>query len=365
MRTNNMDKIRVMIVEDSPTVREFLCESIDNDSRLTVVAACESGEQALAMLPAAAPHIISMDIHLPRMSGLEATRRIMETRPLPIVIVSQSVSADDVNSAMNALRAGAVSAVEKPSCHLKNRHAEMAARICRELVVMSQVKVVRQRFNHRGTRPSSSHASARRAAPVAAAPIRLGTIMIGIVASTGGPRALETVLASVGPDLSVPIVLVQHMTTSFHAGFVTWLDRISPQPVSEARDSETPCAGHVYVAPADKHLILRNGRFQLDRGEPVSGQRPSGTFLLQSMAEDLGEHAAGVVLTGMGDDGAEGLLAIRQAGGYTIAEDESTAVVNGMPEMARALGAACTSLPLESIGVAIKRLAPTSQGACA
>jgi two-component system, chemotaxis family, protein-glutamate methylesterase/glutaminase len=189
--------------------------------------------------------------------------------------------------------------------------------------------------------------------------------MVGIVASTGGPRALETVLASVGSDLNFPIVLVQHMTTSFHAGFIAWLDRISPQPVSEARDGEQPCAGHVYVAPAEQHLIVRNGRFLVDRGQPVSGQRPSGTVLLQSMAEDLGDHAAGVVLTGMGDDGAGGLLAIRQAGGYTIAEDESTAIVNGMPEMARALGAACTSLPLESIGAAIKRLSPTSQGVCA
>ena len=191
------------------------------------------------------------------------------------------------------------------------------------------------------------------------------TSIVGIVASTGGPRALETVLASVGPNLSVPILIVQHMTTSFHTGFVAWLDRTSPQPVCEARDGDKPCAGHVYVAPADQHLVLRNGRFLFDRGEPVSGQRPSGTLLLQSMAEDLGDHAAGVVLTGMGDDGAAGLLAIRQAGGYTIAEDESTAVVNGMPEMARTLGAACTSLPLESIGAAIQRLAPTSRGVCA
>lgn len=360
-----MDRIRVMIVEDSPTVREFLCESIGNDPRLAVVAACESGEQALAMLPRAAPHVISMDIHLPRMSGLEATRRIMETRPIPIVIVSQSVRADDVNSAMNALRAGAVSAVEKPSHHLNSRRAELAARICRELATMSQVKVVRQRFNYRETKPGSSPASARRTTPVPAVSVAGRTSMVGIVASTGGPRALETVLASVGPDLNVPIVLVQHMTTSFHAGFIAWLNQISAQPVSEARDGEKPCAGHVYVAPAEKHLLVCNGRFILDRGQPVGGQRPSGTLLLRSMAEDLGEHALGVVLTGMGDDGAEGLLAIRQAGGYTIAEDESTAVVNGMPEMARALGAACTSLPLESIGVAIKRLAPASQGVCA
>src|SRR5262249_44948844 len=149
------------------------------------------------------------------------------------------------------------------------------------------------------------------------------TTMVGIVASTGGPRALETILASVGAGLNVPIVLVQHMTTSFHAGFVAWLDRISPQPVGVACDGEKPLPGRVYVAPADKHLVVRNGRLRLDRGQPVSGQRPSGTLLLQSMAEDLGQHAAGIVLTGMGDDGAAGLLAIRQAGGFTIAEDES------------------------------------------
>jgi two-component system chemotaxis response regulator CheB len=240
--------------------------------------------------------------------------------------------------------------------------AELAARVCRELVVMSQVKVVRQRFNNRGDHKALPAANERRTAAVTFASARSPTSMIGIVASTGGPRALETILASVGTGLTVPIVLVQHMTTSFHAGFVAWLDRISPQPVSESCEGEKPLAGHVYVAPAEKHLLLRNGRFQLERGQPVSGQCPSGTLLLQSMAEDLGEHAAGVVLTGMGDDGAEGLLAIRQVGGYTIAEDESTAVVNGMPEMARGLGAACTSLPLESIGVAIKRLSPTSQG---
>jgi two-component system, chemotaxis family, protein-glutamate methylesterase/glutaminase len=360
-----MNKIRVMIVEDSPTVREFLCDAIGSDPRMFVVAACESAEQALAQLSRASPNVISMDIHLPRMSGLEATRRIMETRPTPIVIVSQSVRADDVDSTMNALRAGAVSAIVKPTCRLNSQRADLAAHICRELVVMSQVKVVRQRFNNRCKSKVFPAPASRRIAAVAPTPVTGRMSMIGIVASTGGPRALETILASVGIELAIPIVLVQHMTTSFHAGFVSWLDRISPQPVSEASNGEQPLAGHVYVAPAEKHLLIRNGRFVLDRGQPVSGQCPSGTLLLRSMAEDLGEHAAGIVLTGMGDDGAEGLLAIRQAGGYTIAEDESTAVVNGMPEIARRLGAACTSLPLESIGVAIKRLATTVQGVCA
>ena len=179
------------------------------------------------------------------------------------------------------------------------------------------------------------------------------------------PCAIEIILESIGPGLSVPIALVQHITTSFHAGFIAWLDRTSPQAVHEARHGEEPIAGHVYVAPAETHLLLRNGRFALDRGEPLAGQRPSGTLLLRSMAEDLGPRAAGVILTGMGDDGAEGLLAICQAGGYTIAEDQSTAIVNGMPQVARNLGAVCASVPLDSIGAAIRKLVPASQGACA
>ena len=191
-----MDKIRVMIVEDSPTIREFLCDAIGGDPRLTLVAACDSAEQALALLPRAAPDVISMDIQLPRMSGLEATRRIMETRPTPIVIVSQSVSAGDVDSAMNALRAGAVSAIEKPSCRMNSQRAELAARICRELVVMSQVKVVRQRFNCRSKTKASPAEVARRTATVASYPNTGRTSMVGIVASTGGPRALETIFAS-------------------------------------------------------------------------------------------------------------------------------------------------------------------------
>jgi two-component system chemotaxis response regulator CheB len=136
------------------------------------------------------------------------------------------------------------------------------------------------------------------------------------------------------------------------------LDRASPQTVTEARHGDVPQPGHVYVAPADRHLLVRGNRLALEGGPPVGGQLPSGSVLLRTMAETLGSRAAGVVLTGMGDDGAQGLLAIRRAGGYTIAEHESTTVVNGMPQAARDLGAPCHSLPLETIGAAIRSLAP-------
>jgi len=356
-----MSAVRVMIVEDSPTAREFLRQAVEADPRLAVVAACGSAEEALAALERSAPDVISMDIHLPRMGGLEATRRIMETRPTPIVIVSRSVNAQELDSTMDALRAGAVSAVEKPSPLGCGGAKDAAARICRELFVMSQIKVVRQRFNGPRAAARKTPASVWRGngrPPMAPGkPAR----MLGIVASSGGPHAVETVLASLGAEFPLPIVLVQHMTASFHAGFVSWLDRISPQPVEVACDGDLPEAAHVYVAPENKHLFLRGDRLIVSDGAAVNGQRPSGDVLLRSLAEELGPQAVGVVLTGMGNDGAEGLLAIRRAGGYTIAEDESTAVVNGMPEVARRIGAACVSLPLGSIGAAIKNLMPVRQ----
>jgi two-component system chemotaxis response regulator CheB len=323
-----------------------------------LVAVCETAEQALATLKRANPDVISMDIHLPGMSGLEATRRIMETRPTPIVIVSKSINAEEGDATMEALRAGAVSVVEKPSSQRRSDFAEKSARICRELVVMSQVKVIRQRFNCLAPRPARLPQAQPPAAPLLGG-VHKPARMVGIVASTGGPRALETVLAGLGSDFPLPVVLVQHITASFHSSFVSWLNRISPQPVKEACHGEIAMSGHVYVAPADQHVYIRGDRLRLAQSPPIGGQRPSGTVLLQSMADTLGQQAIGVLLTGMGDDGAEGLLAIRRAGGYTIAEDKSTAVVDGMPAVARQIGAACVSLPLEAIGPTVSSIART------
>ena len=369
-----MNAVRVMIVEDSPTVLAALARAIRADPRLTVVAECQSAEQALTKLDRAAPDVISMDIHLPGMSGLEATRRIMERRPTPIVIVSRSVNADDLHGTMEALRAGAVSAVEKPACCRSADVDEAMRRLCRELAVMSRVKVVRQRFNRppaksvtsalgsvstaRGGHASKFHMPTQSRGH--STPVDRPSI-VGIVASTGGPRALECVLDALGTDFPLPIVLVQHITPSFQKGFVSWLAQVAPQRVQEAAHGESPSPGCVYVAPAAKHLVLHGQRLALDAREPICGQCPSGTLLLQTLAESYGSRAVGVVLTGMGNDGAEGLLAIRSAGGYTITEDESTAVVNGMPEAARTIGASCVSLPLESIGAALRNLAPVAE----
>jgi two-component system, chemotaxis family, protein-glutamate methylesterase/glutaminase len=349
-----MKPIRVMIVEDSLTARQCFTRWIDADPRLTVVGAYESAEQALKCLQRVAPDVISMDIHLPGMNGIDATQRVMETRPTPIVIISRSVNADDLDATMEALRAGAVSVVEKPVDGSSWDMASMSSRICRELAVMSQVKVVRQRFNH--SRPASSLANQHRCA----AP-RIHTSsdqyrVLGVAASTGGPRAIQILLESLGPEFPLPIVMVQHMTASFQQGFVSWLDRTSPQHVVEGSQDEIVQPGHVYVAPSDLHMKVRGGRLAVVEGPPVSAQCPSATVLFQSLAESYGPRAIGALLTGMGDDGAEGLLSMKWRGAYTITEDESTSAVYGMPGVACQLGAECVSLPLESIGPAIRQL---------
>lgn len=347
-----MKKIRVMIVEDSDVVREFLLHLIAQDPRLEVVAAARSAEEALRLLRPLTPDVISMDIRLPGMNGLEATRRIMSEKPTPIVVVAAGVGMEDSAMAMDALRAGALTVLEKPVGTAHADYAAMAERLCTQLAIMSEVKVVSQR-GYRNFTPLPQ------APDVPCSPVEhAGTFrMLGIVASTGGPNALVQVLGGLGKDFPLPICLVQHINASFLNGFVRWLSGVCPFQVVIAANGEKPVPGKVYVAPPDNHLVVTpQGRIGYDFRNPVCAQRPSGNVLFESMARALDTQAIGVLLTGMGADGAEGLLALHQAGAHTIAEDASTAVVYGMPAVAVRLGAVRESLPLPFIAPRILEL---------
>jgi len=351
-----MKKTRVLIVEDSQVIREFLQHIITRDPRLEVVAAVGTAEEALRIFNGAAPDVISMDIRLPGMSGFEATRRIMSETPTPVVVVSASVESEDLKITMNALQAGALAVVEKPVGSTHADYEVLSERLCTQLAIMSQVKVVRQRLNggsHLGLDAGREKKTATPIPSTAPEDIRL----LGIVASTGGPSALIPVLNGLGRDFPLPILLVQHITTSFLGGFISWLESVCPFSAVIATDGKLPAPGKIYLAPADQHLRVASGYLRVDSGQPVCAQRPSGTVLFQSMARSLGPRSVGVLLTGMGDDGAEGLLELRTAGAYTIAEHESTAVVNGMPGAAVRLGAACEVLPLSEIAPRILQLA--------
>lgn len=358
-----MSRIRVMIVEDTRVVREFLEHIIGNDPRLEVAASVGSAEEAVQQVHRIAPDVISMDIRLPGMNGFEATQRIMTEKPTPIVVVSASVESDDLKISMNALRAGALSVVEKPVGISHSDYEELARRLCTQLVIMSQVKVVRQRLQ----RGATTEASAPRSTVPLRSPGARATgpfEIVGLVASTGGPNALQAILQSLPSAFPLPIVLVQHITGSFLKGFVSWLRDLCALDVVEATHLSTLRPGTVHIAPADHHLKVKRRTLWLDQGEMICAQRPSGNVLLESIAQSYGSRGLAALLTGMGEDGAAGLKAIYDQGGYTIAEDASTTVVYGMPAAAVEMGAVCESLPLPQIGPRLLELvarAPKSE----
>ena len=346
---SSMKRVRVMIVEDSLVIREFLTYVIERDPRLQIVAAVSNGEAALRALQRSAPDVISMDVRMPGMDGIETTRRIMAERPTPIVIVAANVNADEQRISINALRAGALTVLEKPTGGSREALEAFSDRVCTQLAIMSQVRVITQR----PASPVESRVAADTdVRPTSAGPCRI----VGIVASTGGPNALATVLGELPADFPVPILLVQHITSCFSDAFIDWLGSVCRVRVQEAAAGVRPEPGTIYVAPADHHLIARPRGLYLEKGSLVCMHRPSGSVLFQSMAETYGAGAVGVLLTGMGEDGASGLLEMRRAGGRTIAEHESTAVVYGMPAAAVKLGAACEVLALPRIGRRLRQL---------
>jgi two-component system chemotaxis response regulator CheB len=280
------------------------------------------------------------------MHGFEATRRIMERRPTPIVIVSSSVAGDQVGMTMEALKCGALSAVDKPVAALHPQYDDMARQLCTQLAIMSDVKVVRQRGA-----PAPARACNCRPAP-AGARFRV----LGMAASTGGPNALVEILGRLGAAFPLPVLIVQHMPPSFLDGFADWLATMCPMPLEVLRGPKPLENGRVYLAPDARHLVVDRNGAALDHGAPVNLHRPSADVLFRSMARSCGREAIGVLLTGMGEDGARGLLEMRDAGCYTISEDESTAVVYGMPGEAARLGAARESLPLPEIPYRLRQL---------
>ena len=342
--------VRVMVVEDSLVVRQLLVHIIASDPRLVVAAAVGSAEEALQEIGRIRPDVISMDIRLPGMDGLEATRRIMSEHPTPIVVIADSIEDSSLKISMNALRAGALTVVEKPVGLSSDGYAAIASTICTQLYIMSQVPVVRQR----SITPWRDTSAPRREPEWS----MMRPSLMGIAASTGGPPALAKVLGALPADFPLPILLVQHMGAPFMEGFASWLNGLTSLDVRLAQDQEIPVAGRVYVAPGDRHLLLSPaGTLKLSAEPPLGNQRPSATMLFQSMARSLGRRGLGVILTGMGEDGAQGLVELRQAGGYAVAEDESTAVVYGMPAAAARMGGVNVSLPLDLIAPRVLRLA--------
>lgn len=345
-----MKPIAVLVADDSPSMRLLLSHVLARDPRIKVIGTVNDGQEAIDYLQSGGerPDVVLMDIHMPRLDGFEATRRIMETSPLPIVICTATADPKEMAVAFRSMEAGAVACVEKP---LGRDHPQFAAcveNLQQTIRLMSEIKVVR-----RWTRPRSAGANAPTAVPSPGARPPL-TRIVGIGASTGGPPVLQSILSALPRHLSAPILIVQHIARGFLPGMVEWLNQTTGQHVHIAAHGAVALPGHVYIAPDDFHLgVSSGGRLSLARDEPENGLRPSVSWLFRSMAENLGGVAIGVLLTGMGKDGAAELKQMRDRGSMTIAQDRETSVVHGMPGEAIALGAAVQVLPADRIAVAL------------
>ena len=342
--------IRVLIVEDSVTQREIFCRLLADDPELTVVASARDGHEAIEQVRVCAPDVVLMDIHMPGMDGIAATTEIMQRSPVPIVIASATLKKRDVDLAMKAYEAGAVAVIEKPAGAVLLHLRKIADDLRRELIAASRARV--------GQAPAAraANSSAKRSAapPAATRGTRPSPFeVVGICASTGGPPALLKILKQLPRPFPRPILFVQHISRGFEDGFVKWLATMTGHSIDIAADRQRLTPG-IWMAPAGRHLTLRSqNRVELIPGTAGEIHCPSGNRLFASLARCYGPRALGIQLTGMGDDGAEGLLALKQAGGATIVQDEASCMIWGMPKAAIQLGAANRELDLDGIARAL------------
>ena len=343
-------RIRVLIVEDSPVVREFLLYALSGDPQLEVVGTVSDGDEVVAAVLELRPDVITMDIHMARMDGLEATRRVMQENPVPIVVVSGAIE-DQVATTFSALEAGALAVVSRPPGLGDPAYPASVAELVRTLKLMSEVKLVRRRPARDG--PSQAGA-ARPGSDVA----RRDLNIVAIGASTGGPTAIQALLAGLPKDFALPVLVVQHIAEGFLNGFVQWLAKVTGFPVHLATDGEVALPGHAYVAPDRHHMgVDRRARIVLSDAPPENGLRPSVGYLLRSARQVYGKGTVGVLLSGMGKDGAAELLALKKSGAPTFAQDQESSAVHGMPGEAIRLDAARYVLAPAEIAVALRDLA--------
>jgi len=350
--------IRVLVVEDSATMRHHLRESLAADPELRVVGEAVDGGEAVELVGRLRPDVVTMDMMLPTMSGLVATERIMADHPTPILVVS-SADRQELFTTYNALAAGAVDVLEKPRGDESDE--DWARRLRSAVRLVSRIRVIshpRARFGAR-TRPPE-----RAPAPAPPDPGVLRLVAVG--SSTGGPGALTQLLRALPADFAPPILCVQHIAASepFAVAFADWLAGRSGRDVRYAQDGQPVRAlsGRVVLAPPDRHMIVRDHVVRLSDAPPRNFCRPSVDVLFESLAADYGPGAAGCLLTGMGRDGAEGLLKMRGRGAVTFAQDEASCVVYGMPQEAALLGAAGHILPPARIAARLSGLFPLAGG---
>jgi two-component system chemotaxis response regulator CheB len=347
--------IRVLIVDDSATVRQHLRTALTADPELLIVGEAGDGERAVALCAELRPDVVTMDMMLPKLSGLAATEHIMAECPTPILVVS-SADRQELFSMYDALAAGAVDVLEKPLGNVSS--AGWDVRLCAAVRMVSRIRVIKH--------PRANLDGRWRTPAVVAVPVADSGLQVVVVgASTGGPGALTELLRSLPAGFRTPVLCVQHIAASepFAVAFSDWLGDQTRRDVSYARDAMAvhDLAGRVLLAPPDRHIYLRDGKVRLSDGPPRFSCRPSVDVLFESAADSYGAAAAGCLLTGMGRDGAEGLLRMRSKGAVTYAQDEASSTVYGMPREAALIGAAAFVLPPAQIAARIAQLRTASE----
>jgi two-component system, chemotaxis family, protein-glutamate methylesterase/glutaminase len=331
--------IRVLVVDDSPFVCRLLASHLRSTGDIEVIGNALCGERAIELVESTKPDVVTLDLEMPGIGGLEALNRIMASRPTPVILMS-GLSRKAAETTVEALNCGAVDFIPKYTPGQDTDPEALKQLLISKVRLASNVKVIRS-LRHSGpvvNTPRYEFGKPRfdltATPPPSLGPSPTGGILV-IGASTGGPTAVRDLLNGLCTDYPAAIVIVQHMPPTFTKAMAEQLERLTPLPVKEAEVGDRLRPGFALVAPGDQHLIIRNdGRIELTRHEKISGHRPSVDLTMQTAAKAYGTRTTGVLLTGMGEDGARGLLAIREAGGHTFAQDEESCVVYGMPARA-------------------------------
>ncbi len=355
MNNQPFRKIKVLIVDDSIVSQKLYQRLLEQDSRFEVVGIAGNGKQAIEYVAKLQPDVVSMDINMPLMDGVEATRQIMQQNPIPITIVSSLYNPEEVEIAMRVLEAGAVNIISKPNGPGHPKFESDSRQYLDMLRMMSEVKVVRRRV--------ASQFSANK--PIEKEPTDFSRItnpdndygIVVIGASAGGPEALKSLLGAFNPGFPLPILIVQHIDPNFAEGYRTWLQSNVYIPVVAAEKNQKIKPGFAYIAPGDYHLeIISEGVITLTSGPPVKGLRPAVANLFRSAADAYGKRSIAVILSGMGADGAAETALLRSKGAMTFAQNEPTCLVFGMPGEAIKSGGIVSVLPPREIANAIMNL---------
>ncbi len=337
--------IRVLVADDSPLVRAVVRDIFRDKADIVVAGEAENGREAVAMAGELRPDLIIMDLMMPVMDGLAAIEEIMANCPTPILVLSATVDDREINRAFSAIKKGALDVMEKPGGADTDRNEEFARRLVDKVRLLARIKVIRhpRRRLREDALPEVSYRDVERT-------------VLAIGASTGGPKAVMSIMKSLPAQFDAATFIVQHIAEGFTRGFAQWLDQESSIRIRLAADGDEAVMGTALVAPDDCHMIFEQGKIRLVHSEPVNCCRPSIDVFFNSLAAEFGAGVVGVLLTGMGKDGAQGLRRIKEKGGMTLVQDEQSCSVFGMPKAAISLDAVDEVLPLDGIPAAIRRI---------